>query len=681
MQLACQFYVASLWLLPVAYDAFMPSATFNSGQLAPALKKISTTSGAEVVFKSNCFELHGLENEVRSAVSLILDLDVVRAYNFEVRFQIELANEHREFISGKKNGKINKIMKQCGVRIKFETFNDYNFLIDVSGNDRVGALQGLAFLQEELPAEVSFHVPEAYHKRIIGVGGKSIQRIMKKYGVYVKFSNAEEFAALGGYVDNEDNVVARTPAKNAINLDNLKQAVMELVNPKDKDYATETVSIARRYHRTLLGEKGIFIHDIENKTSSAVRFPPKETASDLVSIFGPESQIHIAAQMLLDHVPFEAEFRTPNSVELAQLVASHDFVALTERVNRDLNVVIVPVVGAATTPSGEAPAAPTSGEAVFKLRLNRSNADFLPASKDALEDFLVSRNINVYDSPARARSDSFASSFPHFATKLISTAAESTDSFQPSEALRYQHERSRLRAAASTPDIKALFDSPQYGTVGHGAGGSMGHAHPYAPMPPMQASTNPTNSPLVSSSLYPSPYGETSNSSSLSSDVWAAPPLSTPGSAGGIVFPHHNARLSDDVGLIHRSGDGLAEEERVRALRKPRSFAHRAQANHRAQSLDISALAAQQAAQAMAAGAVPRPYGAIGSTPSVPAYFNYQQQQQAPLGSTNQFVPSHGPASSISRLPPATGAGPNHPDPSTMDEVSRVLAQLAFDRA
>jgi len=32
---------------------------------------------------------------------------------------------------------------------------------------------------------------------------------MKKYGVYVKFSNAEEFAQLGGYSDNEDNVVAR----------------------------------------------------------------------------------------------------------------------------------------------------------------------------------------------------------------------------------------------------------------------------------------------------------------------------------------------------------------------------------------------------------------------------------------------------------------------------------------
>ena len=37
---------------------------------------------------------------------------------------------------------------------------------------------------------------------------------------------------MGGYNDNEDNVIARTPAKNAMNLENLKQSVMELVNPK-----------------------------------------------------------------------------------------------------------------------------------------------------------------------------------------------------------------------------------------------------------------------------------------------------------------------------------------------------------------------------------------------------------------------------------------------------------------
>ena len=160
-----------------------------------------------------------------------LGLIWLQAFHHEIRFQIELANDHREFISGKKNGKVNKIMQTTNVKIKFETFNDHNFLIDIAGPDN-SVLQGLSLLQEELPAEISFHVPEAYHKRIIGVGGRSIQRIMKKYGVYVKFSNAEEFAALGGYNDNDDNVVARTPAKNAINLENLKQSVMELVNPK-----------------------------------------------------------------------------------------------------------------------------------------------------------------------------------------------------------------------------------------------------------------------------------------------------------------------------------------------------------------------------------------------------------------------------------------------------------------
>jgi hypothetical protein len=157
-----------------------------------------------------------------------------QGFHHDIRFQLELANEQREFISGKKNGKINKIMQAANVKIKFETFNDHNFLIDVCGND-LGVLQGLDMIHEELPAELSFHVPESYHKRIIGVGGKSIQRIMKKYGVYVKFSNAEELAAIGGYMDIEDNVVARTPAKNAMALESLKQAIMELVNPKASD--------------------------------------------------------------------------------------------------------------------------------------------------------------------------------------------------------------------------------------------------------------------------------------------------------------------------------------------------------------------------------------------------------------------------------------------------------------
>ncbi|WVW80867.1 hypothetical protein I302_102857 [Kwoniella bestiolae CBS 10118] len=470
MGLACQFYVASFWLLPISFDVLMPQATLNPAQMQPILKRIAHATGAEVVFKSNCFEMHGLEQEVRASVMMVLELEAIHNFHHEIRFQIELANEHREFISGKKNGKINKIMKMAGVKIKFETFNDYNFLMDVSGSD-LGSLQGLSMLQEELPAEVSFHVPESYHKRIIGVGGKNIQRIMKLYGVYVKFSNAEEFAALGGYIDNEDNVVARTPAKNAINLESLKQSVMELVNPKDKDYTVESVSIPRRYHRTLLGEKSIFIHDIEQKTNSVVRFPYKESASDIVTIFGPESQVHIAAAMLLDHVPFEADLHVPPNPELTRLVTSSDFILFTERVKRDHQIAIVP---SAKFGQGD--------EAIFKFRCQRSNIDFLGTARDALEEWLGQHNIQVYPSNATKRVDSFADAFSHFNSKLLATGANNNEAEGESLVER------RQRPVTVSTDVRALFNGPGGGSYRSADDGALGFAGPLSYQNPQRSS-------------------------------------------------------------------------------------------------------------------------------------------------------------------------------------------------
>ena len=153
---------------------------------------------------------------------------------------------------------------------------------------------------------------------------------------------------------------------------------------------TESVNIPRRYHRTLLGEKAIFIHDIEGKTNCRVRFPDKETASDIVSIFGPESQLQIAATMLLvrasplfltfqltraqDHVPFEADLLVPPQAELRALAASADFTAFAEQVKRDLHVAIFP----ALKPGGDA----TPTEAAFRFRCQRSNADVLGPARE-----------------------------------------------------------------------------------------------------------------------------------------------------------------------------------------------------------------------------------------------------------------------------------------------------------
>ncbi|TFK23126.1 cytoplasmic protein [Coprinopsis marcescibilis] len=616
MQLACTYYVGSFWLLPIQFNALLPPATLNPSSVATLLKQISVASGAEVVFKSMCFEIHGLENEVRAAVNMIMELDIVKAFHHEIRFQIELANEHREFISGKKNGKINKIMQTTNVKIKFETFNDHNFLIDIAGPD-MSVLQGLTLLQEELPAEISFHVPETYHKRIIGVGGRSIQRIMKKYGVYVKFSNAEEFAALGGYNDNEDNVVARTPAKNAINLENLKQSVMELVNPKDKDYVDETVSIPRRYHRTLLGEKSIFIRDIESKTNSRVRFPDKETASDVVTIFGPESQVQIAAAMLLDHVPFEADMAVPPNSDLPRLVSSPDFAALVDRVKRELQVSISP--NFKNTPTyvngNSAPEPPTDYS--FKFRCQRSNSDFLITAREMLEQFLINHSVHVYPSPTshtHKRGDSFAEAFPHFDSKVLSAARtrghESMDlSLARSDVIGDR----RLRLANSSPDVKALFNSPAYiynltQTQQHSAGSEVDH---WTPLPPIGTGV-------------------------------------------------HRTRHSEDH--IKRGSDSLLEAKLKDQLAKPRSL------NNRAQSLDLtyslSRITENSANQ-------PQPDSPTTSTGDTGG-------NSSPNSATAPSFPSvYGPSSrsSLGSNPPMTRGGEGE---TPIDEVTRVISGLGL---
>jgi hypothetical protein len=65
-------------LLPIQFNALLPPATLNASQVTNLLKQISVASGAEVVFKSMCFEMHGLEAEVRSAVNMVMELEMIQ---------------------------------------------------------------------------------------------------------------------------------------------------------------------------------------------------------------------------------------------------------------------------------------------------------------------------------------------------------------------------------------------------------------------------------------------------------------------------------------------------------------------------------------------------------------------------------------------------------------------------
>ncbi|KAL9115258.1 MAG: hypothetical protein Q9227_001052 [Pyrenula ochraceoflavens] len=231
MALAGQFYSASWWVVMPDPAQGTPMRGPSPTDIRTMLSDISINSGADLSFDKFQFSINGSDDAVKAAMMVIYQIPFVKRAPNQIRVKIELANEHKEFVSGKKNGKINKIMGQSNVQIIFDGFNEYNFYIDVCGAHYDAVKNGLHLVEQEMPASISFHVPDQYHKRIIGIGGQHIQRIMKKYSVFVKFSNAMDRGGVGKEDDDikVDNVICRTPARNAENLDLVKQEIMDMV--------------------------------------------------------------------------------------------------------------------------------------------------------------------------------------------------------------------------------------------------------------------------------------------------------------------------------------------------------------------------------------------------------------------------------------------------------------------
>jgi hypothetical protein len=113
----------------------------------------------------------------------------------------------------------------------------------------------------------------------------------------------------------------------------------------------------------------------------------------------------------------------PNS-DLPRLSSSTEFINLVERVKRELQVSIAPNFKQ-PLPSNGASGTETPTDYSFKFRCQRSNSDFLITAREMLEQFLINHNIHVYPSPTsqgHKRGDSFADAFPHFDSKVLSTA-------------------------------------------------------------------------------------------------------------------------------------------------------------------------------------------------------------------------------------------------------------------
>lgn len=74
-------------------------------------------------FEKFQFTINGSDDAVKDAMVVINQIPFVSRSQYQIRVKVELASEHKEFVSGKKNGKINKIMGQSWSDLLFGDFS------------------------------------------------------------------------------------------------------------------------------------------------------------------------------------------------------------------------------------------------------------------------------------------------------------------------------------------------------------------------------------------------------------------------------------------------------------------------------------------------------------------------------------------------------------------------------
>ena len=216
---------------------------FDSFECVPTkLRIISQRTETEIIAVSNNITVFGKEANIANALEYLKKLKLVQNHLKECIYEIQKPHDIREFICGKKDGKINKIVKETGVNIEMTNHNERFLSIKLNCESVAQIPQTLTLLNGEFPAEISFYVPEFHHKRIIGHGGKNIQRIMKKYGVYIKFLNFDECVSRNGHPSVTwhahstkifPNVIVKTPFKNREVLPDMKREVLQEANEEE----------------------------------------------------------------------------------------------------------------------------------------------------------------------------------------------------------------------------------------------------------------------------------------------------------------------------------------------------------------------------------------------------------------------------------------------------------------
>lgn len=344
--MTCDFYNLDMKFLQGSESADFEYFLINLINLKKTCVLTYNGNGMNIV--GNKQEIHDLIEDLVSGLQKGLpfgDMVSTKDSNFQLLVHMELNNRHRDFLSGKKNGKITKILNQLGhiPQIKFSSLNEYNFevitSIDVANKIRNTQfisvfdllLKSMSLIEMELPAEMQFNIPEVFHKSIIGNGGSIIQSIMKKYNVFIKFSNSkkpgesDEDRILYSF-RRDNNVLIKCPMKNLKNILFVKYEIDQLVaqcclNTLARQHGTTTIynsvgfRLLKSHYLMLIRAQQHnvrFVNDLEIEYGVFIDFPTslkcfKDNNEVMMAIKGNESRTYYCAKKLELMLPQTSE--------------------------------------------------------------------------------------------------------------------------------------------------------------------------------------------------------------------------------------------------------------------------------------------------------------------------------------------------------------------------------------
>lgn len=370
---------------------------------------ISNSKTCILTYNQNGMNIMGGQSDVRALLASFVTNSSEAAFltsilkrmdsGMQLQFKMELDNAQKDFLSGKKKGKILKILSQLNhiPTIKFERLNAHNFTIKIEinvdpshkGNNLLSSLDTLQravkLVELEWPAEMQFNIPEVFHKSIIGNGGSIIQSIMKRYNVFIKFSSSsynqrkgEDEKSSGKILylfKRKDNVLIKCPMKNLKNILFVKHEIDYFVaqccqnkcpqlNGISAVYHNVDVKLLKSHYSMLIKKMQFnleFVTNLEAEYDTFISFPTsllqfEENSSYVVSIKGDHANTRKCAQQLTNLFPASYEFQLTYCPGKFEELLSNQSAEFRQKIAIPLNMLLDIEIVSSTQLQAHAPA-------------------------------------------------------------------------------------------------------------------------------------------------------------------------------------------------------------------------------------------------------------------------------------------------------------------------------------